>query len=102
MAKSYNQINATGSGGSGGSVSAYSQTFNATSDWSGPTGGFYTITIVETTHDKDVNPTIQVFELVGSDYEEVMVDIIVNSSGDVTLRVTENNDARFAGKVLIL
>lgn len=101
MAKSYNQINATGSGGSG-SVSAHSQTFNATSDWSGPSGGVYSITVLESSHDKGTNPIVQIFELVGSDYEEVQVDISINSNGDVTISVTENIDTRFVGKIIIL
>lgn len=101
MAKSYDQINATGFGG-GSSASAYSQTFNDTSDWSGPSGGYYTITILESTHNKGITPIVQTYELVGLEYEEVETDIIVNTSGDVTIKVTENNDARFAGKVIIL
>lgn len=101
MAKSYEQINATSSGG-GGSSTPYSQTFNDSSDWTGPSLGFYTITILETTHDKGTTPIVQVYELISSDYEEVITDIVINSSGDITIRVTDNIDTRFAGRIVVL
>lgn len=80
----------------------YVLTFNATTDWGSAGGGFYSLTVLQTAH-KAVSPTVQIFELSGSDYDVVMVDRIrINSSGDVTIRVPETPDGRFAGKIIIM
>jgi len=81
--------------------SKYSQVFNGTTSWGSAVGGYYEITILSNTH-KIGNPMIQVFEDVSGNLDVVQTDRIrVNSSGDVSIRVTELPDGRFAGKVVI-
>lgn len=100
MVDIYKQIGGAG-GGSG--ATAYTQSFNATTSWGTASGGLYSITIPETTHARGAHPVIQVYELVGGDYELVDVnDIIVDGVGNVTMTVTEISDARFQGKIIIL
>lgn len=103
MANQYKLVNATGgSGGGGGSATPYTETFNSSTDWGAASGGFYTIAIPQSTHEKSVEPLVQLYELVSGNYEQVDAEIIVSVAGDVNIRVTENIDARFAGKVVIL
>lgn len=104
MAKIYRTISTTSSGGGGGgSSSPYTQLFNSTSDWGSASGGYYSISITQSTHEKGTSPSIQIFELVGSDYEQVDVDtVLVSSTGDITIKVTQTLDTRFAGKIVIL
>jgi hypothetical protein len=93
----------SGGGGGGGGGAVYSETFNASGDWSGPSGGYYTITVLEATHEQGTTPMVQVYELVGALYEQVDVDrVAINGSGDVTIRVTENIDTRFEGRITII
>lgn len=81
----------------------YISTFNSTTDWGSATGGYYTITVLASTHKAGISPTIQIFELSGSDYDMVQVDRIrVNSSGDISIRVPETPDGRFEGKLVII
>lgn len=80
----------------------YEDTFNATTDWGSASGGYYTITVDSDDHLKGTRPMIQLFQLIGSDYEEVDVeDVTVNSSGDIAFRVLETPNGRFEGKILI-
>jgi len=100
MAKTYKQINASGSGS--GSATPYTQAFDATLSWGAPSGGFYLISVPEAIHGKSVEPLIQVYEKVGLDYEQVTADLIVTTAGDIVLRVTQTLDNRFEGKIVIL
>ncbi len=88
-------------GGSSSSASRYSSTF-IVGDWTGPSGGVYSLSISAATHGKGVNPTIQVFELSGSDYILINVDVVVSSLGNITLNVSDTPDNRFAGKYVII
>lgn len=101
MAQKYKLVNASGTGG-GGSAETFTQSFNATSDWGSPSAGFYEISIAQSTHGKSVTPLVQLYEVVGSNFEQVEAEIEINASGDVTIKVTESIDSRFAGKVVIL
>lgn len=88
---------------SSASLSTYFDTFNSSSDWGSPSGGYYTITIPQTTHQKGTNPIVQIFELDGSDYVLLNVDQVkISNIGDVSFRVKEIPDLRFEGKILIL
>lgn len=81
----------------------YNATFNATSDWGSASGGFYTITVLQTTHLVGTSPAVSLFELDSGDHVLVNVDEVrVNTSGDVSFRVPETPDLRFAGKVIIV
>lgn len=95
------QLDITGS--SSGPVDSFTTNFNGTTDWVGPTLGYYTITYLESVHGKGTSPAVQIFELDSGNYNEVDVDRIqVNSLGDVEIRVPSTPDLRFVGKVIIL
>ena len=80
----------------------YADTFNNTTDWVGPSSGFYTITIAQVTHQKGINPQVQVMELDGSNFNIVDVDRVqVTPTGDVEIRVPASPDLRFNGKIVI-
>lgn len=89
---------------SGSSVQTpnYSALFNATTDWGAPSAGSYEISIPALTHGKGINPIVQVYELVGSDYEKVTATIdVAQANGDIILSVSEVPDTRFEGKIVI-
>jgi len=86
--------------GGGGGSSSYSQIFNVTSDWAGPSGGCYTFTVLQSSHNK-TNPTIHIYELSGSDYLEVDTGVKIDSSDDVIITVSSTPDLRFVGKIVI-
>jgi hypothetical protein len=93
----------SGSGPTPGPAERYTQEFDATTDWGAASGGYYTITILATTHGKGINPAVKVRELSGSDYIDVFVDrVLINSSGDVSFRVPNAPDLRFEGIVIII
>lgn len=86
--------------GGGGGGSNYSEAFNATTDWSGPTLGLYSITVPFVTHAK-ANPIVQSFEEDGADFELVNTEVSLDASHNVTILVTSSPDLRFAGKIII-
>ena len=102
MANTYSLVNASGTGSGSGSAETYTQTFDATTSWGAPSGGFYTIVIPQSTHDKSVQPLVQLYQVSGPDFKQVDAETIISTAGDVTIKVTENIDTRFAGKVVIL
>jgi len=103
MAFVYKSINPAAVGGGGGSSDPYVTSFNATTSWGSPSGGVYSYQVLEATHEKGQHPIVQVFELSGGIYEVVTPNSVdVDSSGNVTITVTEVLDARFQGKLVIL
>lgn len=102
MARIYKRIDPTApSGGGSGTTVEYSQTFSVAT-WSGPSGGEYSITVLASNHGCGTTPIVQVHELILSNYEQVETDVSINSSGDVTISVTENIDNRFNGRITII
>ena len=99
------QLDVVGTGGGGGGptvqVPNYQQLFNSTSDWSGPSGGVYTISILASTHGKGLKPLVQVWELNGSNYNLLGFAVIISPTGTITLEVIDSPDNRFAGKILV-
>jgi hypothetical protein len=91
------------SGGGGGvQLPNYVQTFNTTTDWGSASGGYYTITIPLASHTKGNNPVIQVFELVGSDYDVVDTTIFIDSvTSAISIKALQSPDSRFQGKIVI-
>lgn len=83
-----------------GGTPNYVGVFNATTDWTGPSSGLYTRTVTFATHAK-ANPVVEVFETNGLVFDEVYTEITVNASYDVTIKVTESPDLRFAGKLIV-
>lgn len=80
----------------------FEQTFNANTDWGSASGGFYTITIPASTHLKGGSPVIQIFELIGSDYDVVDTTLYIDSNtNSISFKALENPDSRFAGKIII-
>jgi hypothetical protein len=98
MADIFKTIDPVSGGGGGGTP--YTQTFTAGS-FSGPSGGEYSITTLQSTHDKGTSPIVQVYEKIGSNFFEISVSIEVNPSGDVIIAVNEVPDLRFEGKIVI-
>jgi hypothetical protein len=95
-------IAGAGSGGGGsGPAERYTSTFNNTTDWT-LNSPDYTRTILAATHGRGTSPNVQVFELISGSYEQINVNVVVNGSGDVTLKVTETPNNRFTGLVLII
>jgi len=81
----------------------YTATFDATTDWGAASGGYYTQTITQATHQRGTSPVLQFFEESGSDFVQVDLDEVkVLANGDVEFRVPENPDCRFAGKVVMI
>jgi hypothetical protein len=69
-------------------------------DWVSDSGD-YSITVLESSHIKGINPTVQVFEDNGIEFEEVEVLIELNNNGDTKILVPQSPDLRFAGKIII-
>lgn len=91
----------SGGGGASGPAERYTSTFNNTTDWT-LNSPDYTRTILAVTHGRGTNPNVQVYELLSGNYEQINVNVVINGSGDVTLKVTETPNNRFTGLVLII
>ena len=74
--------------------------FNSTTDWS-LVADEYILTIPASTHLKGINPQVQVYEVDGSDFANVIVYTAINANGNITLAVPQTPDTRFTGKVII-
>lgn len=82
----------------------FTQAFNSTTDWGSPSGGYYSITITAATHGKGLNPIFEILENTGSNMVKVDVDeaSFASATGDITARVPDVPDCRFAGKFVII
>jgi hypothetical protein len=81
----------------------FTATFDASTDWGAASGGYYTQVITQATHTRGTSPQVDVFEESGSDFVKVDLDELkVLANGDVELRVPEDPDCRFAGKVVMI
>lgn len=90
---------------SGQSASASKKvlTFNNTSDWTGPLGGYYSINYLASSHGKGFYPSYKIQELISTDYYDVLPDTIqINSSGDITMYVIDVPDGRFSGRIIVV
>jgi hypothetical protein len=86
----------------GGNSTTYELPISGLGDWTGPSGGFYTLTILASTHGKGTSPSVQCYVSSGSDFESITPDsIILNSSGDVTISIPSSPDLRLLGKIAI-
>ena len=91
----------SGSGGGSGPAERSSTGFTGVT-WTGPSAGEYTLTITAATHGKGINPNVMVYETSGADFIQVFPSVMINASGDVSLKVSETPDNRFNGKILII
>lgn len=81
----------------------YVAAFDGTTDWGTAAGGYYSQTVDQATHGRGTSPVAQVFEEDGSDFVEVHLDQKkVLANGDVVMRVPEDPDIRFAGKLVLI
>ena len=90
-------------GGASSVAPRYYATF-LVADWTGPSGGFYSIAISGVTQGRGVNPQIQIYEKSGTDYILVDIDqvIVDNATGNITLKVPSSPDLRFDGKIVFI
>ena len=80
----------------------YVSGFTATTEWGTAAGGYYTITITSATHGIGSNPVVSVQQLTGSDYLVVDVDELkIFANGNISIKVPETPNLRFAGRVVI-
>jgi hypothetical protein len=86
--------------GGGGGIPDYVDTFNSTSDWTGPALDVYSIVVAFATHGKS-SPTVDVFETSGAILDLVYASVSVDAAYNITLTVTSSPDLRFAGKLII-
>ena len=80
----------------------YVDSFNSTIDWSGPSNGYYSRTVTETTHGMGSNPKVVVREGTGPYYEVFVDQVAIATNGDVTISVTQSPDLRFSGQTIIM
>jgi len=87
-----------------GTGTFYTESFDATTSWGAASGGLYTITVLASAHGKGTSVSNVVsYETVGGDSEKVLPNevLVDNTTGDVSLTVSETPDGRFAGKLII-
>ena len=77
----------------------HASTFNSTTDWTAGTG-VYTRTIPVATHAQGLKPLTTVYEGTLT-YQEVICDVLLSATGDVTISVASIPDKRFAGLLTI-
>jgi hypothetical protein len=65
-------------------------------------GANYTITITAGTHGVGSSPTVRTYLDTTTEFEEVEVDVVVETTGDVVISVTSTPDNRFKGKLIII
>lgn len=61
----------------------------------------YVITILASTHGIE-NPTVSIYEILGSNYEQVNVNIIKTVNDDIQIKVSSVPDNRFNGLIIII
>lgn len=61
----------------------------------------YRIDVTAANHLLGMNPTVNVFELDGMDFDEVETGLELNSAGDITITVPQTPDLRFDGKIIV-
>lgn len=88
--------------GDAGAVAAtrYSASF-VSGDWSAPSGGYITLTVLAATHGRGTNPSVKILEDISGDFDEVICDRMrINASGDIEFRIVEGLE--FGGKYIIV
>lgn len=84
----------------GGGSSITSDTFNATSDWTGPSGGFYSFAFTHSLGTNNISVTVWDET---STPTQVFPDIVEQTNNNtLTIKVPDSPDGRFAGRVTIV
>lgn len=84
----------------GGGSSAVSDTFNATSDWTGPSGGYYSFAFNHALASDDI--LVTVWDETSTPVQ-VLPEIVERTDNNtVTIRVPDSPDSRFAGRVVVI
>lgn len=81
-------------------VERYIDSFNATSDWSGPSAGYYTRTLTQATHGRGATPIVMVQSGTNPGVNITPDAVSIASNGDSTIKVPSSPDLRFAGRVI--
>lgn len=82
-------------------LAKYEQTFTI-ADWVGPSGGEYSLIILEATHLKGINPHPMIFEDISGNYELTHVSTSIANTGTITFTIVDTPDIRFDGKITIV
>lgn len=82
-----------------GGSTATPDTFNSTSSWSGPSGGFYSHAFVHNLGTNNYGMTI--WDDTGTPVETEVDHIVQTNTNTVTIFVTDSPDLRFAGRIII-
>lgn len=84
----------------GGSAIVTSNVFNATSDWTGPSGGYYSHAFVHNLGTNNIAVTI---------WDETSIPVLIfpetteqTNNNTLTIRVPDSPDSRFAGRITIV
>lgn len=87
-----------------GAATRYTTTFDATTSWGSASGGYYTITYTQATHLRGTSPSVRIYiSDGGTGFNVVEPDQSnVASNGDVSFRVPDSPDLRFAGKIVLI
>ena len=80
----------------------YVDTFNATTDWSGPTNGYYSRTVSAATHGMSATPFVTIREGSNPYYDVIADQLYIENNGDITIKVTQAPDLRFAGQMIVM
>lgn len=86
--------------GETGTAVRHIESFNTT-NWT-LSGSDYVITIPATTHGKGVTPTVVIYYDNTITFEEVVVPVTIDSTGEVKIYVSSSPDNRFTGKAVII
>jgi hypothetical protein len=84
---------------SGGGSSSVSTTFDATSDWGSPTGGYYSFVFAHALTSDDIS--VFVWDETGTPVQVFPEVIERTDNNTVTIKVTDSPDNRFAGRIVI-
>jgi hypothetical protein len=80
----------------------YVAPFNATTAWGSASAGYYTFAVTAATHLMGVNPVVMTFSGAGP-FQQVQADQCLSAAnGDVSVKVPDDPDCRFAGQLIIM
>ena len=78
--------------------------FNATTNWGTASNGYYTIEVTAVTHGMGSNPNPKLQKTVNAKYRDTFPDgggCETDASGNITFKVPESPDLRFAGRLIV-